>query len=141
MSAEQLVEGLAVALGKTLHPEQLTLIAEDGQDRHKQHPPLRVANPPAQTTNGKRLKEADQILCSGGVLYGETKRFGRGLRTKPELTAARQGYRDRLLIDPGLTTFAAAYLELALRLGLPLSSRDQALNAAASQEGVPLLSA
>jgi predicted nucleic acid-binding protein len=38
-----------------------------------------------------------------------------------------------------LTTYAAAYLELALRLGLPLASRDQALNAAASKEGVALL--
>ncbi len=38
-----------------------------------------------------------------------------------------------------LTSYSAAYLELALRLGLPLASRDQALNAAASQEGVPLL--
>lgn len=38
-----------------------------------------------------------------------------------------------------LTTYDAAYLELALRLGLPLASRDQALNAAASKEGVPLL--
>jgi predicted nucleic acid-binding protein len=38
-----------------------------------------------------------------------------------------------------LTTYDAAYLELALRLGLPLASRDKALNAAASHEGVPLL--
>ena len=56
---EQLVEGLAVALGKTLHPEQRTLVAEDGQDRHQQHPPLRIANPPTQTAIGKRLEEAD----------------------------------------------------------------------------------
>ena len=33
---------------------------------------------------------------------GEAKRFGRDLRTKPELTAARQGYWDRLLIGPVL---------------------------------------
>lgn len=38
-----------------------------------------------------------------------------------------------------LTTYDAAYLELTLRLGLPLASRDQALLAAAGQEGVPLL--
>jgi predicted nucleic acid-binding protein len=38
-----------------------------------------------------------------------------------------------------LTSYAAAYLELALRLGLPLASRDQALQAAARTEGVPLL--
>ena len=38
-----------------------------------------------------------------------------------------------------LTTYDAAYLELALRRGLPLASRDQALQAAARLEGVPLL--
>jgi predicted nucleic acid-binding protein len=39
-----------------------------------------------------------------------------------------------------LTTYDAAYLELALRRGLPLASRDRALQAAAAAEGVPLLS-
>jgi len=68
VSAEQLVEGLAVAFGKTLHPKQRTLVAENGQDRHQRHPPLRVANPPAQTAIGKRLEEAGQIRCSGWVL-------------------------------------------------------------------------
>jgi len=38
-----------------------------------------------------------------------------------------------------LTSCDAAYLELALRLGLPLASRDQALQAAARSKGVPLL--
>lgn len=38
-----------------------------------------------------------------------------------------------------LTAYAAAYLELALRQGLPLASRDQALQAAARMAGVPLL--
>jgi predicted nucleic acid-binding protein len=38
-----------------------------------------------------------------------------------------------------LTSYDAATLELALRLGLPLASRDQALQAAARSEGVPLL--
>jgi predicted nucleic acid-binding protein len=38
-----------------------------------------------------------------------------------------------------LTSYDAAYLELALRRGLPLASRDQALQAAARAEGVPLL--
>jgi predicted nucleic acid-binding protein len=39
----------------------------------------------------------------------------------------------------GLTACDAAYLELALRRGLPLASRDKALQAAARLEGVPLL--
>jgi len=36
-----------------------------------------------------------------GFSSGEAKRIGRDLRTKPELSAARQGYWDRLLMDPG----------------------------------------
>ena len=38
-----------------------------------------------------------------------------------------------------LTNYDAAYLELALRRGLPLARRDKALQAAAQLEGVPLL--
>jgi predicted nucleic acid-binding protein len=38
-----------------------------------------------------------------------------------------------------LTTYDAAYLELALRRGLPLASRDKALETAARVEGVSLL--
>ena len=38
-----------------------------------------------------------------------------------------------------LTSCDAAYLELAMRLGLPLATRDQALQVAARSEGVPLL--
>ena len=76
VGAEQLVEGLAVAFGKTLHPEQRTLVAENGQDRHQQHPPLRVANPPAQTAVRQCLEEADQIACSSRVLERRGQRTG-----------------------------------------------------------------
>jgi predicted nucleic acid-binding protein len=38
-----------------------------------------------------------------------------------------------------LTSYDAAYLELALRRSLPLASRDRALQSAARLEGVPLL--
>lgn len=38
-----------------------------------------------------------------------------------------------------LTVYDASYLELALRAGLPLASRDQELRAAAASCGVPLL--
>ena len=38
-----------------------------------------------------------------------------------------------------LTTYDASYLELALRLGLPLASTDRALRQAASDEGVVVL--
>ncbi len=39
----------------------------------------------------------------------------------------------------GLTAYDAAYLELALRLALPLASTDAALVAAAREEGVGLV--
>ena len=39
----------------------------------------------------------------------------------------------------GLTAYDAAYLELALRLGLPLASLDDALLRAARTEGVPII--
>ena len=100
VGAEQLVEGHAVAFGKTLHPEQRTLVGKNGQDRHQQHPPLRVANPPAQTAIRKHLEKLIKSFTADGLSIGETKGFGRDLRTKPELTAARQGYWDRLLMDP-----------------------------------------
>jgi predicted nucleic acid-binding protein len=38
-----------------------------------------------------------------------------------------------------LTVYDAAYLELAIRRGLPLATLDRALRAAASSAGVPLL--
>ena len=40
-----------------------------------------------------------------------------------------------------LSAYDAAYLELALRLGLPLATADRALIAAAQAVGVPLLPA
>lgn len=39
----------------------------------------------------------------------------------------------------GLTAYDAAYLELALRLGLPLATRDARLAKAAQQAGIDLL--
>ena len=39
-------------------------------------------------------------VAAAGFSSGEAKRFVRDLRTKPELTAARQSYWDRLLIGP-----------------------------------------
>ena len=125
VGAEQLVEGLGVAFGKTLHPEQRTLVAHDGQDRHQQHPPLRIANPPAQTAIGKRLQDADQIRCSGWVLKRRGQEYGRDLRTKPELSAAHQGYWDRLLVAPLFAHLARSVAQIGLR---PVERRNLALD-------------
>jgi predicted nucleic acid-binding protein len=47
----------------------------------------------------------------------------------------------RLARRYGLNIYDAAYLELALRLGLPLATRDASLARAAREAGVPLFSA
>lgn len=39
----------------------------------------------------------------------------------------------------GLTTYDATYLDLAMRLGLPLATRDKALIAAANRVGVKII--
>jgi predicted nucleic acid-binding protein len=39
----------------------------------------------------------------------------------------------------GLTTYDAAYLELAMRLGVPLATKDTALQQAAEKLGTPVL--
>ena len=41
-----------------------------------------------------------------------------------------------LALEHGLTVYDAAYLELALRLGLPLASKDGALKQAMARSGV-----
>lgn len=45
----------------------------------------------------------------------------------------------RVSRDQGLTSYDAAYLELAQRSGLPLATRDLALRAAADRTGVALV--
>ena len=56
--------------------------------------------------------------------------------------AAGRVWRDNLLTlaqATGLTVYDATYLELALRLGLPLATSDKALRAAARKHAVPVL--
>lgn len=51
-----------------------------------------------------------------------------------------RGWRETTILAEkhGLTTYDAAYLELAIRLGTPLATRDQDLARAARKAGVPL---
>ena len=66
--SQKVVQGLEMAFGELLHPHQRALAAEDGQDRHQQHPPLREADPTAHAAVGQRLEETDQIGCSSWIL-------------------------------------------------------------------------
>jgi len=54
---------------------------------------------------------------------------------------SRRAWRETLALAraEGLTTYAAAYLELALRRGLALATKDNALMAAATKSGVAVL--
>lgn len=65
----------------------------------------------------------------------------RGLPVRVEATPAKlaSGPVLDLARKHSLTAYDAAYLELALRLGLPLASKDAELVAAAVAEGVALL--
>ena len=63
ISAEEAVERLAMAFGESLHADQRALAAENRQDRHQQHPPLRKADAPAHPAVRQRLEKTDQIAC------------------------------------------------------------------------------
>jgi predicted nucleic acid-binding protein len=60
------------------------------------------------------------------------------IATDNEATA--RAWREILALarTQGLTTYAATYLELAIRRGLPLVTRDEVLIAAAERTGVPV---
>ena len=52
--------------------------------------------------------------------------------------APHKALLDALARTHGLTSYDAAYLELAIRLGVPLATLDEKLSAAARNEGVTL---
>jgi predicted nucleic acid-binding protein len=64
-----------------------------------------------------------------------------GLPISVDQPSTASAWHDSLALARShrLTSYDAAYLELAMRRGLPLASRDKALQAAARLEGVPLL--
>jgi predicted nucleic acid-binding protein len=61
------------------------------------------------------------------------------IRTDPHTVAHAWGDALHLAAARGLTLYDATYLELALRLRLPLASLDRELRAAAADCGVALL--
>lgn len=64
-----------------------------------------------------------------------------GLPISVDQPSTASAWHDTLALARShrLTSYDAAYLELALRRGLPLATRDKALQAAGQLEGVPLL--
>jgi len=61
------------------------------------------------------------------------------IHVDPETHRQAWGMTARLAERHGLTVYDAAYLELALRRGLPLATLDEDLRTAARTEKVPLL--
>jgi predicted nucleic acid-binding protein len=93
--------------------------------------PLEVANILRQGERRKRISEDDArtaaILVMSLRTFIEAPRLGTALG--PVLDLARRHM---------LTAYDASYLELALRLGLPLATRDEDLLRACAAEGVPI---
>ncbi len=79
-----------------------------------------------------RLTEADsanfvELLRSLPITVDE----GSSMQAMVTILAQSRAY--------GLTSYDAAYLELAMRQGLPLATRDKAMRAACKKSGVKLL--
>ena len=92
MGAEQLDEGVAMSLGESLHPHQRTLLGQDGQDRHQQHPPLQKQHHMAHAAVDQRLEKADQVGCSRLV-----ERHSQRRKARPGKQTATADSRPRLL--------------------------------------------
>lgn len=89
------------------------------------------------------------LLEIGNLLLGAARRGRIDDAKRRELVALAQALRVRVDREPvtmttlddlaarhGLTTYDAAYLELALRRGLPLATRDSTLGTAMAAAGV-----
>ena len=73
MGAQQLVDGFAVAFGKTLHAHPRTLAAQERKNGHQQHPPLREANPGHIGQSGKALRKLIRSVAAEGFSCGDVK--------------------------------------------------------------------
>jgi predicted nucleic acid-binding protein len=93
--------------------------------------PLEVANVLLVAERRGRLRPADsaRFLQLLGGLPVTVEEPSRPRVQGPVLELARR---------TGLSSYDATYLELAMRLGAPLATRDRALRAAAIADGVPL---
>ena len=75
-----------------------------------------------------------------GGIATRLKHIGR-LRIETDSETAGRAWREILSLAQAenLSTYDASYLELALRRGLTLATKDQALGRAASQAGVTVI--
>lgn len=94
--------------------------------------PLEIGNVLLVAERRKRLSEADSARFL--ALLAE-------LPIKVELEPPQRILREILALarELGLSSYDAAYLDLAMRLGLPIATNDAALRKAAKKVSVPLL--
>lgn len=93
---------------------------------------LEIADVLLQAVRRHRLEMADAVA---------RLELLRSLPIRIDDATAERAWRETLALAraEGLTTYDAAYLELALRRGLPLATRDHELRQAADRNGVELL--
>jgi predicted nucleic acid-binding protein len=92
-----------------------------------------------EVTNGLRMAVRRRRLDPGDPPQVLARIRNQPVEVDAE-TFARGWHEIPLLADKhGLTTYDAAYLELALRLGVPLATLDHDLARAAREAGVPLI--
>jgi predicted nucleic acid-binding protein len=93
--------------------------------------PLEVGNVLAVAKRKRRLDKA--AVSRFLELLGQLP-----LHWEPESAKRMLGDILDLARDFGLTTYDASYLDLAMRLGVPLATRDEALLKAAKRAGVKI---
>jgi predicted nucleic acid-binding protein len=92
---------------------------------------------PIEVTNGLASALRQQRMDLEGA--AEARNTLAALPIVVEPVDRRRAFEDvpRLARAHGLTTYDASYLEVAVRLGIPLATLDRALARAAADEGVP----
>jgi predicted nucleic acid-binding protein len=94
--------------------------------------PLEVANVLLMAERRSRITLAERLHALS--LLAELP-----IQVDPRAAALAKGITSELAASRGLTVYDASYLELALRLGLPLASLDGDLRRAALHSGVAVI--
>ena len=112
--------------------ELLDVLNQDGRAVVAAHWALEVGNTLLTAERRKRVSVADS---SHFLAFLDAM----PIETDAETVARASGATLALARTHGLTLYDSAYLELAMRRGLPLATRDKDLRAAAKKTGVPCL--
>ena len=113
-----------------LHDALMPLLIE-GRGIVPEHWRLEVTNLGLVALRRKRLDRRELLEAMARV-------DAFAVRTDPATSQMSMGRTLDLALHHGLTSYDAAYLELALRLSLPLFSKDKALRKAAVDTGTRL---